>query len=288
MNLKYKLKLILIIALTTLSLSGCKKSEPETMTAVASVPEKTVEVTTEAVTVPETTGEQEINLEEGKTFTWEEICAMDFDLTIEEIDKKLSIDNVIYNDNGTITPNAEWFVGVKEYAGDYLSTATDKQIIMFVEFVMEYTVGEGKDSPEDIKKFIDETITSEFGGLDDLFTDFDKQPEDYLPDELKGLDEKTEEELDEIFQEMEKENFEQFVEEQQKTEQETSQPDNNTTGNQSQAEPEFNGNPEWGWDALFTEEEIKEHNERMEQAIENAPNITWTDEEYNDFIKSNQ
>ncbi len=280
--MKYK-KVLLMLTIATLSLSGCKKSEPNDQPVTTEATE-----TTAAETSVNVTAEQENNLEEGKIFTWEEICAMDLDLTIEEIDKKLSIDNVIYNDNGTITPNADWFVGVKEYAGDYLSTATDKQIIMFVEFIMEYTVGEGKDSPEDIKKFIDETITSEFGGLDDLFVDYDKQPEDYLPDNLKDTENKTDEELEEIFQEIEKENYEKFVEEQQKIEQEQqstpSQPD--TSGNQT--EPEFNGNPEWGWDDLFTEEELAEENKRIEEGLEMAPNITWTDEEYNDFIKSNQ
>lgn len=114
--------------------------------------------------------------------------------------------------------------------------------------------------------------------------------EDYLPDELKGLDEKTEEEIEEIFQEMEKENYEQFAqEENQKANQDAEQPQ----GSQSNQETNTNETqeiPEWAqnqsWEDLFGDQ-AAEDDARIEQAIENAPNITWTDEEYNEFINSN-
>ena len=118
--------------------------------------------------------------------------------------------------------------------------------------------------------------------------DYNKTPEDYLPDNLKDTENKTDEELEEIFQEIEKENYEKFVEEHKKIEQERSQPDNSTTGNKT--EPESENIPEWaqnqGWGDLFTEEEIKEHNERMEQAIENAENFNPSQEEVEDFLKN--
>ena len=109
--------------------------------------------------------------------------------------------------------------------------------------------------------------------------------EDYLPDELKGLDEKTEEEIEEIFQEMEKENYEQFVEEQQKVEQETSQPDSNTTVNQSQEEPE-DGESTIDCGDLFTEEELKAQEESNKNALEFAENFNPSPEEVEDFIKN--
>ena len=113
--------------------------------------------------------------------------------------------------------------------------------------------------------------------------------EDYLPDELKGLDEKTEEEIEEIFQEMEKENYEQFAqEENQKANQDAEQPqggqetpsqNNNTDGSQLQ-----DGEAAFDINSLNDPED----EEAWQQGIENAPNITWTDEEYNEFINSNQ
>ena len=109
--------------------------------------------------------------------------------------------------------------------------------------------------------------------------------EDYLPDELKGLDEKTEEEIEEIFQEMEKENYEQFAQEQQKVEQETSQPDSNTTVNQSQEEPE-DGESTIDWGDLFTEEELKAQEESNKNALEFAENFNPSPEEVEDFIKN--
>jgi TolA-binding protein len=160
-----------------------------------------------------------------------------------------------------------------------------KKLLILLSVVLLTLTACGNDDSQLSTATTTETVSEP---TEDSIPDYDKQPEDYLPDNLKDIENKTEEEIEEIFQEMEKENYEKFVEEQQKAEQETSQPDNNTTGNQSQSEPEFNGNPEWGWDALFTEEEIKEHNERMEQAIENAPNIEVSQEEIDQFIKSNQ
>lgn len=112
--------------------------------------------------------------------------------------------------------------------------------------------------------------------------------EDYLPDELKGLDEKTEEEIEEIFQEMEKENYEQFAqEENQKANQDAEQPqggqetpsqNNNTDGSQLQ-----DGEAAFDINSLNDPED----EEAWQQGIENAPNITWTDEEYNEFVNSN-
>ena len=112
--------------------------------------------------------------------------------------------------------------------------------------------------------------------------------EDYLPDELKGLDEKTEEEIEEIFQEMEKENYEQFAqEENQKAEQDVEQPqdgqetpsqNNNTDGSQLQ-----DGEAAFDINSLNDPEDEA----AWQQGIENAPNITWTDEEYNEFVNSN-
>ena len=113
--------------------------------------------------------------------------------------------------------------------------------------------------------------------------------EDYLPDELKGLDEKTEEEIEEIFQEMEKENYEQFAqEENQKANQDAEQPqggqetpsqNNNTDGSQLQ-----DGEAAFDINSLNDPED----EEAWQQGIENAPNITWTEEEYNEFVNSNQ
>ena len=109
--------------------------------------------------------------------------------------------------------------------------------------------------------------------------------EDYLPDNLKDIENKTEEEIEEIFQEIEKENYEKFVEEQQKIEQETSQPDNSTTGNQSQEEPE-DGESTIDWGDLFTEEELKAQEESNKNALEFAENFNPSPEEVEDFIKN--
>ena len=79
---------------------------------------------------------------------------------------------------------------------------------------------------------------------------------------------------------------EQFAqEENQKQQEETpSQPEN-----QGQEEiPEKDNGEEITWEDLFGTEKVEEDRKTSDRASENAPNITWTDEEYNEFINSNQ
>ena len=215
--MKYK-KLLILLAIATLSLTACGKEPAETVVEETSVEETTpVETDTEN---PES--EMDSKIKEA----------------VAELDALL--------ENGEITQE------------DY-----DREVESITQLIKAmYSV-----SPDEL----------------DL-------SEDYLPDELKGLDEKTEEEIEEIFQEMEKENYEQFAqEENQKANQDAEQPQGGQeTPSQLEEEKPQDGDISFDWGDLFTEEELAEEEARIQQGIENAPNITWTDEEYNEFVNSNQ
>lgn len=157
-----------------------------------------------------------------------------------------------------------------------------KKLLILLSVVSLTLTACGNDDPQLSTDTTTETVSEP---TEESNPDYNKTPEDYLPDNLKDTENKTDEELEEIFQEIEKENYEKFVEEQQKIEQETSQPDNSTTGNQSQEEPE-DGESTIDWGDLFTEEELKAQEESNKNALEFAENFNPSQEEVEDFLKN--